>query len=104
MPDLARTADIVFRRARVAVFVDGCFWHGCPQHFVAPRTNANYWGPKIERNHQRDLVVNRTLTAAGWTVLRVWEHEDVAAAASNLAAIVRERIAREEGSPPSHEV
>ena len=83
------TADLVFTRARVAVFVDGCFWHGCPEHFSAPRTNGEYWSPKIARNRERDAITNAALREAGWTVLRIWEHEDVARAARRVAAAVR---------------
>jgi len=69
--------DVVFPRDRVAVFVDGCFWHGCPQHFRPPRTNAPYWDAKIARNMERDERNDEELSRAGWKVIRVWEHEDV---------------------------
>ena len=65
--------DFVFRRERVAVFVDGCFWHGCPRHATQPRTRAAFWVAKFARNQARDREVTRTLRRAGWTVLRVWE-------------------------------
>lgn len=65
--------DFVFRRERVAVFVDGCFWHGCPRHATQPRTRAAFWAAKFSRNKTRDREVVRTLRRAGWTVLRVWE-------------------------------
>jgi DNA mismatch endonuclease (patch repair protein) len=74
--------DIVFTRKRVAVFVDGCFWHRCPEHGISPQVNSYYWGPKLERNVARDERVDEALHAAGWTVLRLWEHvppEDAAA-------------------------
>ncbi len=87
------TADLVFARARVAVFVDGCYWHGCPRHFRVPRTNSAYWGPKIERNRARDARIDRTLREAGWLPIRVWEHEDATEAASKVATAVRGRIA-----------
>lgn len=76
-----RTADIVFSRARVAVFVDGCFWHGCPEHGTAPKTNAAWWATKLACNIERDAETDALLAAAGWTVIRIWEHErpDVAA-------------------------
>jgi len=67
--------DFVFRKQRVAVFVDGCFWHGCPQHATEPRTNAAFWRRKFAANKARDLLVNRTLRKSGWRVLRIWEHE-----------------------------
>jgi DNA mismatch endonuclease (patch repair protein) len=65
--------DFVFRPARVAVFVDGCFWHGCPRHATKPATRAEWWAAKLARNAERDRAVTRVLRAAGWTVLRVWE-------------------------------
>jgi DNA mismatch endonuclease Vsr len=67
--------DIAFLGKRVAVFVDGCFWHACPACFVAPASNTDYWEPKIAGNQQRDADVSATLTTQGWTVVRVWEHE-----------------------------
>jgi DNA mismatch endonuclease, patch repair protein len=67
--------DIVFARARVAVFVDGCFWHGCPEHYTAPAANAEFWRAKLERNVARDRQVDRELAGHGWLVLRLWEHE-----------------------------
>jgi DNA mismatch endonuclease (patch repair protein) len=67
--------DFVFRRLRVAVFVDGCFWHGCPRHFIKPKGNAKFWRDKIATNRARDRKVNRTLRSMGWKVARVWEHE-----------------------------
>ena len=66
--------DIVFTRQRVAVFIDGCFWHRCPEHGNSPRANTAYWEAKLERNVARDERVDRALQAAGWTVLRLWEH------------------------------
>ena len=82
LPGLARQADIVFTRAKVAVFVDGCFWHGCPEHGRrAHRTNGWYWLAKIAANKDRDRDTDERLIAAGWIPVRVWEHEqpDVAA-------------------------
>lgn len=82
LPGLRRRADIVFGPVRLAVYVDGCFWHGCPLHGTSPRFNAAYWGPKLRGNRERDAATDRLLAAAGWTVLRAWEHEtpkDVAA-------------------------
>ena len=75
VPGVRRSADIVFTRRRVAVFIDGCFWHGCPQHFVMPKSNVDYWRPKFERNAQRDAETNEVLALAGWKVLRFWEHQ-----------------------------
>lgn len=86
LPGLRRKADIVFRPARVAVFVDGCFWHGCPDHGRRRHEVNNwYWPAKIDRNRRRDLDTDHKLTSAGWLVVRVWEH-DVAGAGAVLAA------------------
>jgi DNA mismatch endonuclease (patch repair protein) len=85
---------MVFSAARLAVFLDGCFWHGCKQHFVPPKTNPDYWADKISGNRRRDRDTNRKLSAAGWTPLRVWEHEDPAAAAARIYAIVKRLGAR----------
>jgi DNA mismatch endonuclease, patch repair protein len=87
-----RRADIVFRRARVAVFVDGCFWHGCPEHGSWPSANADFWREKIQANQKRDLDTNRQLEERGWLVLRVWEHEDPKGAAQHVARRVRARV------------
>lgn len=83
--------DIVFTRARVVVFVDGCFWHVCPEHSRQPAVNSHYWGPKLARNVERDRRQNDALRAAGWYVLRVWEHEATAEAVERIAAAVAER-------------
>jgi DNA mismatch endonuclease (patch repair protein) len=86
--ELRRTADIVFTRRRVAVFIDGCFWHGCPLHGTSPKANSDYWGPKLARNVERDLETTAVLTASGWTVLRFWEHENPA----DVAALVERTV------------
>lgn len=78
--------DIVFTRARVAVFVDGCFWHCCPVHGNAPEKNSTYWAPKLARNVQRDREYDLALEEAGWTVIRVWEHEPVEIAVAMVRA------------------
>lgn len=70
-----RRADIVFTRARIAIFIDGCFWHGCPVHATRPKANAHYWGPKLARNIERDRETTILIQSADWTVLRFWEHE-----------------------------
>ncbi len=84
-------ADLVFGSARVAVFVDGCFWHGCPQHASWPRSNAEWWRAKIEKNRRRDAETARSLAATGWLVIRIWEHDDPAAAAAIVEAAVLDR-------------
>jgi len=89
LPDLARQADIVFTRAKVAVFVDGCFWHGCPEHGRRQHhTNGWYWPKKIEANKNRDRDTDARLVAVGWVPLRVWEHEDPQEAADRVADAV----------------
>lgn len=70
-----RTIDIAFTRAKVAVFVDGCFWHGCPEHGLVPAANRQWWIEKIDRNRQRDRDTTELLLTAGWVVIRAWEHE-----------------------------
>lgn len=87
------TADLVFRASRVAVFVDGCYWHGCPDHYKVPVTNTSYWAPKIKRNIERDGRVTGILEDAGWLVLRFWEHEDPDSCAAVVAEAVRARHA-----------
>jgi DNA mismatch endonuclease, patch repair protein len=84
-------ADLVFGPARVAVYVDGCFWHSCPEHGTMPRSNEAFWQEKLARNQERDAETDRALDAAGWTVVRIWEHEDPIAAADRVESAVRER-------------
>jgi DNA mismatch endonuclease (patch repair protein) len=95
LSDMRRRADIVFVSARVAVFVDGCFWHSCPRHRTRPKANARWWALKLEENRRRDLQTNRRLRKAGWHVERVWEHEAPAVAAARIAKIVRARLLRQ---------
>jgi DNA mismatch endonuclease (patch repair protein) len=95
-------ADIVFPSARIAVFVDGCFWHSCPEHGRKPRTNAEYWEAKIERNVERDRLNDEELASMGWLVMRVWEHEDAVTAAQRIAAtVVARRASRQSEEPDS---
>lgn len=75
---LPGSPDLVVPRAMVAIFVDGCFWHGCPDHYKLPATNCSFWQNKLEKNHARDNLANQTLADQGWTVLRFWEHEVIA--------------------------
>jgi DNA mismatch endonuclease (patch repair protein) len=84
-----RRADIAFTRRGVAVFVDGCFWHACPEHRTAPASNADWWATKLENNVRRDRDTDEHLRAAGWTVLRFWEHENSVVAADSVEAVVR---------------
>jgi DNA mismatch endonuclease, patch repair protein len=76
--------DIAFTARKVAVFVDGCFWHSCPEHGSRPAVNVWYWDPKLRRNAERDLAANAALAAAGWAVVRIWEHEPVEAAVASV--------------------
>lgn len=94
LSELRRRADLVFPAQRVAVFVDGCYWHGCPEHYVASKSNADYWSVKIARNRERDADTDATLLAAGWQVVRAWQHEDPRSVADAVAAVVRSRRAR----------
>ncbi|MGP5413801.1 very short patch repair endonuclease [Brachybacterium paraconglomeratum] len=87
--NLRRRADIVFTRRRVAVFIDGCYWHGCPEHFVPPKANAQYWAGKIAANMARDRDTVERLRNLGWVVLRFWEHEEPALVAEQVILAVR---------------
>ena len=84
LPGLRCRVDLAFTRARVAVFVDGCFWHSCPEHGTRPRTNSDYWEAKLALNRARDARNNEALGLSGWRVVRVWEHEDHKAAADRI--------------------
>lgn len=90
---LNRRADLVFFGAKVAVFVDGCFWHGCPEHHTVARANADFWAEKVRRNRERDIETDRLLEAAGWVSIRIWEHEEPNVAASRVVSTVRARRA-----------
>ncbi|WP_080733974.1 very short patch repair endonuclease, partial [Rhodococcoides fascians] len=79
---MRRRADVVFPRRKVAVYVDGCFWHSCPVHATKPRNNAQWWADKLAANVARDRDTDARLEAEGWTVVRVWEHEPVTEAAA----------------------
>lgn len=89
-----RRGDLVFTKARVAVFLDSCYWHSCPIHATQPKTNAEFWETKLKRNVERDRETDRLLGEAGWAVVRVWEHEDLLKAADHVAAVVRSRRGR----------
>lgn len=91
LPGMRRRADLLFKTARIAVFVDGCFWHGCPEHGTRPKSNAGWWADKLDRNIQRDRDTDQRLSADGWTVVRIWEHESPDSAALKVAEIVRDK-------------
>jgi DNA mismatch endonuclease (patch repair protein) len=84
-----RTIDVCFPGARVAVFIDGCFWHGCPQHWTRPTSNAAWWDAKMARNRQRDVETSFHLRSRGWTVMRFWAHESVDRVAAQIVTAVR---------------
>ena len=94
LPELRRKADIVFRGAKLAVFVHGCFWHRCPAHGTAPRANAGWWDEKLSRNVERDQETRVALEAAGWAVVEVWEHESPGSAADRVMAALVDRGGR----------
>lgn len=87
-----RRADLLFPRAKVAVFVDGCFWHSCPVHGTKPANNGAWWAKKLRRNVERDLETDAALEAGGWKVLRFWEHTDTPSAAEIVVQAVQERL------------
>ncbi|MFJ6053102.1 very short patch repair endonuclease [Streptomyces sp. NPDC092307] len=84
-----RTIDIAFPGAKIAVFLDGCFWHGCPEHATQPKSNAQWWREKLDKNMARDRETSELLAAAGWTVLRFWEHETPESVAARVIDVRR---------------
>lgn len=88
-----RTIDLAWRNLKLAVFIDGCFWHGCPQHQTHPKANADFWNSKIARNRARDHETSEFLEQRGWLVLRIWEHENVDIAVESVTAAVQSRRA-----------
>lgn len=94
LPDARVRPDIVFTRKRVAVFVDGCFWHLCPLHGRKPKVNDWYWGPKLQRTVERDLAATSALQAADWIVVRVWEHLTVDAAVHEVVQAMARSTAK----------
>jgi DNA mismatch endonuclease, patch repair protein len=84
-------ADVVFGPDKVAVYVDGCFWHCCPQHGTMPKANAGFWERKLTRNRERDAETDRSLREHGWEVVRVWEHEEAVEAADRVEDVLRVR-------------
>jgi DNA mismatch endonuclease (patch repair protein) len=94
VPDMTRrTMDICFQRAKVAVYIDGCFWHGCPKHATAPKANADWWRAKLERNQRRDVETSVHLEELGWTVMRFWAHEPPADVVEIIRVTVSSAIA-----------
>lgn len=93
LPGFRRRADLVFARARVAVFIDGCFWHSCPEHGMIPATNTDWWREKFEANRARDADTDARLLDAGWLPARFWEHESPSQVAEKVAATVSRRLA-----------
>jgi len=87
-PEVRCRVDVVFPRSRVAVFVDGCFWHSCPTHGNQPRVNSEWWRAKLERNRRRDERNDAELAEAGWRVVRIWEHESVGEAVARVRTAV----------------
>jgi DNA mismatch endonuclease (patch repair protein) len=95
-----RTVDIAFPRARIAVFVDGCFWHSCPIHGTSPAANGAWWATKLATNQARDAVTDAHFTQLGWHVIRIWEHEDASDAADRIEQMVNATSARGGDTPP----
>jgi len=95
-----RVADIAFPDRKIAIFVDGCFWHGCPEHVTWPKRNAEFWRKKIEANRQRDADTNTRLQDLGWTALRFWSHESPAKAAKKVARVVAKTDSKHRTSSP----
>lgn len=89
-----RTIDIVFPKAKIAIFMDGCFWHGCPQHATQPKSNAEWWRAKLDKNMARDVETTEHLRTEGWTVLRYWEHEVPDAVAEKVKYAVLRRSSK----------
>jgi DNA mismatch endonuclease (patch repair protein) len=99
IPNVRRTVDVLFRPARVAVEVRGCFWHGCPDHYRAPAANGGYWAEKIATNRRRDEDTARKLREAGWHLEVVWEHEDLDEASRRIASVVHQRRGPQDVAP-----
>jgi DNA mismatch endonuclease (patch repair protein) len=99
LPGVRREVDIVFGPIKVAVFVDGCYWHGCPEHATWPKRNAEFWKAKIEGNRARDADTDARFAEAGWMVVRVWEHEDPVTASIKIESVVRELRGQDPGRP-----
>lgn len=99
VPSMRRTADILFTRAKLAVFIDGCFWHGCPAHYVEPKSHVEYWRPKIAGNIARDLDTTRQLVDEGWIVVRFWAHESPNEVANSITRTLQRIEAFRQAAP-----
>ena len=93
-----RTIDIAFTRHRIAVYIDGCFWHGCPEHLHIPHANSDWWLRELAGNRARDAAATEQLTNLGWTVLRFWEHQDPEEVVARIAAVLAERAVHSPGT------
>lgn len=91
IPGMPRRSIDIAWSGRIAVFIDGCFWHGCPQHSSPPKAHPEYWGPKIENNRLRDAQTQSHLEERGWIVMRFWEHQSVREVADTIEEVVRDR-------------
>jgi DNA mismatch endonuclease (patch repair protein) len=94
---LRKRADMAFSRARVAVYIDGCYWHSCPDHATVPKANRDWWIAKLEANVKRDRDTDAQLRTAGWKVVRVWEHEVIVDAADRIETLVRQQCVETRG-------
>ncbi|WP_425250900.1 very short patch repair endonuclease [Geothrix mesophila] len=101
VPGTKRSVDLVFLGPRIAVFLDGCFWHGCPTHGSIPKSNTEWWLRKIDANRARDMDTNERLTRAGWQVLRIWEHEDTNQAVERILSARRSRASKSRHRGPN---
>ena len=99
-PALRRTADVAIKSLRLAIFIDGCFWHGCPEHWSCPQTNEEFWSSKIAKNIRRDRETDQILRDKGWTVMRFWEHEEAGGAAQKTREWIRATRSKGKVPPP----
>ncbi|MCT1515623.1 very short patch repair endonuclease [Dietzia cercidiphylli] len=99
LPDQLFRVDVGWKGRKVAVFIDGCFWHGCPEHGSLPKSNSNWWAAKLDGNRARDRRADSALRTAGWTVLRFWEHENPESVAKVIVATLRSGQPTKSASP-----
>jgi DNA mismatch endonuclease (patch repair protein) len=100
-PDVRCSADVVFRRQKVCIFIDGCFWHRCPIHFKLPKTNSAWWEEKIQATVDRDCRQRQTLESRGWTVLRFWEHDLTPVTVKEAVRVAERAVGRSRSRCPS---